>query len=185
MDGFERERSSIALVQLYVWLTEMILYRLNQVPAKNYLKFLELVGIQLDPPAPARAELTFTLTSKDLPNPIQIPGGTQVSLAQSSSGAPVIFETDDDLYAVGAALTAVQTFDSATYQIQTEANGVDGKYYYASVQIHNGPRPCTWGSTGLFRQGPIEWECWRMLIRAILLLKGREWQLMCPRPRRP
>ena len=53
----------ITLVQLFAWLTEMILYRLNKVPEKNFIKFLELVGMELNPPTPARAELTFKLSA--------------------------------------------------------------------------------------------------------------------------
>ena len=63
---FNESDPGITLLQLFAWLSEMIIYRLNQVPDKNYLKFLDLVGITPNPPQPAKAELTFTLTSKDL-----------------------------------------------------------------------------------------------------------------------
>jgi hypothetical protein len=36
----------ITLLQLFAWLEEMILYRMNRVPAKNFVKFLELVGLE-------------------------------------------------------------------------------------------------------------------------------------------
>jgi predicted phage baseplate assembly protein len=120
----------IALAQLFAWLAEMIIYRLNRVPEKNYLKFLELIGLQPTPATPARAELTFTLTSKE-PEARLIPQGTQVSLADSADGGPVIFETDDNLYAVGVELKAVQSFDSAQFHLLTEASRVEGKYFYA------------------------------------------------------
>ena len=45
----------VALIELYAWMTEMMLYRLNQVPDRLYLKFLELMGIQQFGPTPARA----------------------------------------------------------------------------------------------------------------------------------
>ena len=54
----------ITLMQLFGWLAEMILYRLNQVPEKNFRKFLELIGVALRPPRPATAELAFTVTTK-------------------------------------------------------------------------------------------------------------------------
>lgn len=126
----------ITLVQLFAWLAEMILYRLNRVPEKNFIKFLELIGIQLNPPTPARAELTFKLSSKDLPEAILIPKGTKVVLSDSVDGTPVIFETDDNLYAVGAELIALQSFDGAQYRLVTEANRVVGKFFDAF-----GPQP--------------------------------------------
>src|SRR5262249_3167191 len=53
----------IALVELFAWMTEMILYRLNQVPDKHYVKFLELMGISLFPPEPAKVDLAFWLVA--------------------------------------------------------------------------------------------------------------------------
>ena len=38
----------ITLVELFAWLCEMIIYRINQVPESNYMHFLNLLGIQLE-----------------------------------------------------------------------------------------------------------------------------------------
>ena len=34
-----------ALVELFAWLSELLLFRMNEVPELNYIKFLELIGI--------------------------------------------------------------------------------------------------------------------------------------------
>ncbi|PWT94162.1 MAG: putative baseplate assembly protein, partial [Blastocatellia bacterium] len=120
----------ITLVQLFAWLSEMIIWRLNRVPEKNFIKFLELIGIEPAAPSSAQAELTFKLTTKKIPEPKLIPQGTRVALTEQVDGHPVVFETDDNLYAVSAALTDVQSFDSARYEIVTEAFRVPGKYFY-------------------------------------------------------
>ena len=52
----------ITLIELAAWMTDIILYRLNRVPEKNYIAFLNLLGIKLKPPQAARALLTFALT---------------------------------------------------------------------------------------------------------------------------
>jgi predicted phage baseplate assembly protein len=124
----------IALIELFSWLADILIYRINQIPDKAYVKFLEMIGIQLGLPAPAQAYLTFTLTSKDLPTAVPIPGGTQVGLANASAG-PVIFQTTDNLYASGASLAAVQTFDGARYTVVNNPNPVDGSTYYAFSQV--------------------------------------------------
>src|SRR5215218_5349931 len=49
----------MALVQLFAWMTDMLLYRMGRVPELNYLKFLELIGVELQPAQPARVEITF------------------------------------------------------------------------------------------------------------------------------
>ena len=47
----------ITLIELFAWLIEILLYRLNRVADKNYLAFLDLMGIELQPPHPARASI--------------------------------------------------------------------------------------------------------------------------------
>ena len=37
----------ITLVELFAWLTEQYLFRLNQVPDKNFITFLDLIGVRL------------------------------------------------------------------------------------------------------------------------------------------
>ena len=52
----------VTLIELFAWMTELTLYRLNQVPEKNYRKFLELIGVTLESPAPALTDLRFRLS---------------------------------------------------------------------------------------------------------------------------
>ena len=59
----------ITLVQVFAWLAEMLLYRMGQVPELNYLKFLQLLGIELQPAEPAQAEITFPV-KPDHPSPL-------------------------------------------------------------------------------------------------------------------
>jgi predicted phage baseplate assembly protein len=128
----------ITLAQLFAWLTEMTLYRLNQVPEKNYRKFLELVGIALDPPQPAGVDLTFT-PSKSAPGAapafVTVPQHTKVDLAAGGDGGPVTFETDDDLYAVRTNLAGVQGFDGARFTRVEPADLGPGKSFYPFGQF--------------------------------------------------
>ena len=52
----------VTLIELFAWMTEMSLYRLNQVPERNYVKFLEMLGVKLEAPHPAQTELRFLLS---------------------------------------------------------------------------------------------------------------------------
>jgi predicted phage baseplate assembly protein len=86
----------VALIELFAWMTEMTLYRLNQVPDRLYVKFLELVGVELFSAVPARADLLFTLTApRD--EPVRVPAGTQVSTERRDDEEPVVFLTDSEL----------------------------------------------------------------------------------------
>ena len=34
----------VTLIETFAWMTDQVLYRLNRVPERNYVKFLELIG---------------------------------------------------------------------------------------------------------------------------------------------
>lgn len=114
----------ITMLQLFAWLAEIVIYRLNRVPDKNYIKFLELVGVQLQAPAPAQAELQFSLAKG--PTMAPVGAGTQVQLGAASDGPPIVFETDADLMVHSLTLKAVQSFDGSQFTDYTSANAIDG-----------------------------------------------------------
>ncbi len=90
-------------------LLELALLRLNQVPEKNFLAFLDTMGVSLLPPAPAHVPLTFTLAPGSAPT--EVPAGT-VAAARAQAGQPAVtFETDAPLTVVPAQLTAARTVD--------------------------------------------------------------------------
>ena len=86
----------ITLIELFAWLTDQMLMRFNQVPRRNYVAFLELLGIRLQPPAPAWCELTFYLTRAQ-PEPIIIPYATEVATVRTENQQAIIFSTDEEL----------------------------------------------------------------------------------------
>jgi predicted phage baseplate assembly protein len=86
----------ITLVELFAWMAEMILYRLNQVPEKNYIKFLELIGLTLREPEPARTQVIFYLSAPQ-PQTITIPWGTEVATVRTEGRPSIVFSTDEDL----------------------------------------------------------------------------------------
>lgn len=87
----------VTLVELFSWMTEMILYRLNKVPDKVYLTLLDLIGIRLRPPQPSRAMLTFHLV-EGYAGGAWVPKGTQVATEQTEESEAIIFESEEDLF---------------------------------------------------------------------------------------
>ncbi|WP_366933992.1 putative baseplate assembly protein [Nostoc sp. NMS9] len=86
----------ITLIELFAWLTDQMLLRFNQVPRRNYVAFLELLGIRLNPPTPARCSLTFYL-SRAQPSEVRIPVNTEVATIRTETEEAVIFTTDREL----------------------------------------------------------------------------------------
>ncbi|MCC5659034.1 putative baseplate assembly protein [Nostoc sp. XA010] len=86
----------ITFIEVFAWLTDQMLLRFNQVPRKNYIAFLELLGIRLQPPAPAQTDLTFYLTT-DLPETNIIPTGVEVATLRTETTEAIVFSTDRPL----------------------------------------------------------------------------------------
>lgn len=86
----------ITLLELFSWMTDMLLYRLNRVPEKNYLKFLDLIGVAREPAHPATADVTFRLTAPQ-PQDIVIPRGTEVATVRTEAQEAIPFATERDL----------------------------------------------------------------------------------------
>lgn len=86
----------ITLIELFSWLVKQMLFRFNQVPRRHYVAFLELLGIRLQPPTPAHADLTFYLV-KAQDSPLQISANTEVATIRTETEPAVVFITDRDL----------------------------------------------------------------------------------------
>lgn len=89
----------ITLIELFAWMTEKICYRLNQLPRKNYVEFLNLLNRKLEPARSASVQLTFYLS---VPFPISpgdqtetvIPRGTEVATLLTEDEPEIIFTTE-------------------------------------------------------------------------------------------
>ncbi len=86
----------ITLIELFSWMMELVIYRLNKVPDKNYVKFLELIGIRLAPGSPASTDITLRLAASQ-EAAITIPMGTEVATIRTETQDAVIFTTNEDL----------------------------------------------------------------------------------------
>jgi uncharacterized phage protein gp47/JayE len=85
----------VTLIELFAWMTEMTLYRLNKVPEKTYLSLLELMGLSLVAPQSARAIVRFSLV-EGYRKAVSIARGTQVA-AITGDNESCVFETERDL----------------------------------------------------------------------------------------
>ncbi|HEU5090512.1 MAG TPA: putative baseplate assembly protein, partial [Roseiflexaceae bacterium] len=86
----------VTLIELFAWMTESLQYRINQVPEKMYLTFLNMLGIQLEPPRAARAPVTFYLSAPQ-PSDVVIAADTEVATVRTENNPAIIFTTETDL----------------------------------------------------------------------------------------
>jgi predicted phage baseplate assembly protein len=96
----------VTLIELFAWMTEQVVYRLNRVPDRNYVKFLELIGVSLYPPTAARSPVTFWLSAPQ-PDIVTIPTGTQVATVRTDTDEAIAFTSIEDLRIVPAELATL------------------------------------------------------------------------------
>ncbi|CAM5324202.1 Putative baseplate assembly protein OS=Streptomyces tendae OX=1932 GN=GUR47_26280 PE=4 SV=1 [Streptomyces tendae] len=98
----------VTLVETVAHMADQIVYRLNRVPDKNHLAFLDLVGITLFPPSAARTDVTFWLSAPQ-EDTILVPVGTEVATLRTERDEAVVFATEHDLRIVPCALDRLVT----------------------------------------------------------------------------
>ena len=86
----------VTLIELFAWMTDMLLYRVNQVPDKNYIKFLEMIGVRLEEPRAAMAPITFYLSAAQSTE-VTVPIDTEVATVRTETQAATIFTTETTL----------------------------------------------------------------------------------------
>lgn len=112
----------IALVQLFAWLTELMLYRINQVPEKNYLTFLKLLNLERHEARPSRTHVVLTMAaSSGAPSPQAVRKRARFFVS-SESGDALTFESVEPIDLVPYALNSVQVFDGLSYDDYSETN---------------------------------------------------------------
>jgi hypothetical protein len=85
----------IMLIELFAWLTEALIYRLNRIPEASVVRMLELLGATFQPARPATVDLNVTATG--LYEDLIVPQGTPLTANPGGGGGTVPFETIHDL----------------------------------------------------------------------------------------
>lgn len=112
----------MVLVQLFAWLSEMQLFRLNRVPELHYLKFLELIGVELESAKAARALITFPMLPTFSKSSVIVPAKTQIGSEAPDDQGPIIFETDRAFTAIRASLDHLLADDGFNFRDITTDN---------------------------------------------------------------
>lgn len=127
--NFNPSDPGITLIELYAWMTELMLYRLNKVPEKNYLAFLELMGVRLESPQAAEAVLCFM--PSETAGTVEIPERTGLLTRAEGGARPIPFETVETLRVVNTRLEKVisqvrRSFEGKTLIEDVTDNALSG-----------------------------------------------------------
>lgn len=94
----------MTLVQLFAWMTEMTIYRLNRVPDKTYVHFLNFIGEERKEALPATVPVTFESRSN---LKVELPPFTRVSSRQREGRPSQEYLTTEGLTVHDARLNRV------------------------------------------------------------------------------
>ena len=173
--------AGMALVQLFSEQLEPVLARLDRLPEKALVEFLDLAGVAPLPAAPARVLVEFEV-AEDAPRPVQIPEGFQVSARAGSE--LLVFETERVVHGAPARIAALHLVtDSAQRELEPEdflpfgekgtgalwiglssAGGAPGPTLSLAIALADAggaPAPVSRGGLGLAPPPPtplLEWE---------------------------
>jgi hypothetical protein len=105
----------ITLAQLFAFMSEQLLFQINQVPEKGLITFLKMVGGERHPASPALADVTISLSSTTGSTVLtfDLSAGTRVETSGPPPGekAPIRFETQTAFTLVNGDLVDVVGID--------------------------------------------------------------------------
>ena len=118
----------ITLIETFAMMVDQLIYRLNRVPDRNYIKFLELLGLELRAPGAAQGEATFWLSAPQ-PQSITVRAETEVSTDRTDVEEPIVFSTTEKLDIVPCSLESgrVATVSGRAEPVdqRNEAGGIE------------------------------------------------------------
>lgn len=130
----------ITFIELFAWLAEMQIYRLNRITDRSRRKFLKLTGIpKLRPARAAEVDVTFT---PEQGNTI-VPVGTLVAAIEPISGEDIPFEVQELFYGqktipiVNSQLNRILSGQKGgtDFADNSSANRNENVYYYAFSSV--------------------------------------------------
>ena len=169
----------VTLIEAFAQMVDQLIYRLNRVPDRHYVKFLELIGLQLYPSTAARGTATFWLAAAQ-PATVLVRAETEVATPRTEVDEPVVFTTVADLPIVPCEFSnfAAVTSDGAiTDHTRLLAEGADAPAF-STVPVPGETMliglsaavpscavllriDCPVGGIGIDpRNPPLAWEAW-------------------------
>jgi len=160
----------VALIELFAWMTEMTLFRLNQVPDSFYVRFLNLMGVEPFPPAAALAELTFWLAGAPAAQ-VVVPAGTQVSTGGEQAEHFVFTTVEDLVVSQPRIVAAMSAIDESAWLDVSEQLAYDrasielfrSTYSHATSQPNPGTvcKKARWlVRLNTNKAGPVKFKLW-------------------------
>ncbi len=110
--GADEKDAGRTLVRIFSHISDAVIKRMNQMPRKNFVAFLDMLGIKLLPAQSARAPVAFH-PAVGAQSGFLISERTQVAAAKTDEHDEIPFETEKNLWAISSKLSKVISLDPA------------------------------------------------------------------------
>lgn len=130
-----RDDVGMALLRMTARMGEVVIEQLNRVPQKNFLTFLDFMGIDPFPPKPARAALTFVLAD-GAKQASTVPIGTSVGAIDADD---VVFETEAEITVSRPGIKRLVSLHPASDQWADHRLTADGAVIGDAMVFHGDP----------------------------------------------
>jgi predicted phage baseplate assembly protein len=125
----------VTLIEAVAQMVDQLIYRLNRVPDLNYIRFLELIGVELRPPAASRGKTTFWLSAPQ-PQTVVVRAESQVATPRTDISDPVVFSTSRELAIIPCGFRHTATQANHTQPIDQTINvGRDGFRAFSETPV--------------------------------------------------
>jgi predicted phage baseplate assembly protein len=172
----------VTLIEAFAQMVDQLIYRLNRLPDRHYVKFLELIGVHLFPPTAARGTVTFWLSAPQ-PATVQVRAETEVATARTDLEEPISFSTTTELAIVPCGFDRIATAGAGQEALDRSQELASGQQVPTFADV---PQPgdtlliglsnavpscavllridCPVGGIGIDpRDPPLIWEAWNGL----------------------
>lgn len=143
----------ITLMELFAWVAEMDVYRLNRITNRQRRRLLQLMNIRPEPPRPSTVVVELGIASG--PGPVPLPASLEF-VGVGLDGGAVAFQSTTAITVIASGLRAIQRKDEGGFQnvtaawVRQEAIALFGNDPRPGVEIYLGfdqPLPVnTWGT---------------------------------------
>lgn len=121
----------VTMIELFAGIADMMLYRFNQIPERNFVKYLELIGVRLVPPKAATTQLRFRLarplsSAVTDSEPFVLPAySTTVATPRTESEEAIEFSTIADLVVNPPVIARILTASDGDLKMGAQVTAYD------------------------------------------------------------
>ncbi len=129
----------ITLIELFAWMTDLLVYRVNRIPEKAQIALLEMMGVTLSPAQVAKADLRFLL-SAPAASRVQIEtGAAEVAASGPTQSEQIAFHNVEPISIPPLRLQAMRLVRHGALHEVPVQEGL--------AQIHGSAQPGLWSAS--------------------------------------